>query len=79
MTTADAEETQPPEGTLPLRLTSKVVKGYGRGSNDLGIPTANLSREDIRSNLDKAGDSETSSSVDDLPTGMYGVCVFYIF
>ena len=32
---------------LPLRLTSSVVRGFGRGSRDLGIPTANLSRNEI--------------------------------
>jgi len=30
------------EGVLPLRITSKVVRGFGRGASDLGIPTANL-------------------------------------
>ena len=30
---------------LPIRLISKVVRGYGRGSKDLGIPTANVSRD----------------------------------
>ena len=53
----------PLEGILPLRLTSVVVRGYGRGSNDLGIPTANLSREKIKFNLENA-------SFDDLPTGV---------
>ena len=52
------------EGALPLRLTSVVVRGYGRGSTDLGIPTANLSREEIKFNL-------VDASFDDLPTGMY--------
>lgn len=56
------------EGTLPLRLTSVVVRGYGRGSNDLGIPTANLCRENIKFNLKNA-------SFDDIPTGIYwGFC-----
>mmetsp|Transcript_89257 Transcript_89257/g.182053 ORF Transcript_89257/g.182053 Transcript_89257/m.182053 type:complete len:188 (-) Transcript_89257:427-990(-) len=53
---------------LPLRLTSVVVRGYGRGSTDLGIPTANLSREEIKFNL-------IDASFDDLPTGIYwGFC-----
>lgn len=26
----------------PWRLVGKVVKGFGRGSKELGIPTANL-------------------------------------
>lgn len=33
--------------SFPLRLTSTVVRGFGRGSTELGIPTANLSREEI--------------------------------
>mmetsp|Transcript_28037 Transcript_28037/g.39491 ORF Transcript_28037/g.39491 Transcript_28037/m.39491 type:complete len:188 (+) Transcript_28037:90-653(+) len=47
---------------LPIRCVSKVVRGYGRGSSDLGIPTANLSRE---------GGSFSVGSFDDLPTGIY--------
>lgn len=51
---------------LPLRMTSKVVKGFGRGSTDLGIPTANLDREAGKFSLD---------SFEDLPTGIYwGFC-----
>jgi FAD synthase len=46
---------------LPIRMTSKVVRGFGRGSSDLGIPTANLCRE--------AG--SFSTSFDALPTGIY--------
>jgi FAD synthase len=46
---------------LPIRLISKVVKGFGRGSRDLGIPTANLSREDL----------QCSINFDDLPCGIY--------
>lgn len=57
-----ADQVGPLEGTLPLRLTSVVVRGYGRGSNDLGIPTANLCREKIKFNLENA-------SFDDIPTG----------
>lgn len=59
-----ADNVEPFERTLPLRLTSIVVRGYGRGSNDLGIPTANLSREKIKFNL-------VNASFDDLPAGMY--------
>jgi FAD synthase len=33
---------------LPIRMTSIVARGYGRGSTDLGIPTANLDRHHIR-------------------------------
>ena len=30
---------------LPFLVTGKVVKGFGRGSKDLGCPTANISSE----------------------------------
>ncbi|KAF5329281.1 hypothetical protein D9619_009439 [Psilocybe cf. subviscida] len=31
-----------PEAPYPLRIEGKVIKGFGRGSKELGIPTANL-------------------------------------
>ncbi|KAF7322309.1 Riboflavin kinase [Mycena chlorophos] len=31
-----------PEPPFPLRMEGKVIHGYGRGSKELGIPTANL-------------------------------------
>lgn len=49
---------------LPIRLISKVVRGYGRGSKDLGIPTANVSRDqDVL--------SCSCGDFDHLPTGIY--------
>ena len=36
----------------PLRLEGEVVKGYGRGSKLLGIPTANLPVEALGKALD---------------------------
>ena len=48
---------------LPLRMISEVVHGFGRGSSDLGIPTANLKREG-----GIFGDGV--GGFDDLPTGM---------
>lgn len=39
-----ADKGEPLEGTLPLRLTSVVVRGYGRGSNDLGRSYRSLSK-----------------------------------
>lgn len=47
--------------TLPIRMIGKVVRGFGRGSKDLGIPTANLDRANLQS----------STPFDDLPTGIY--------
>lgn len=31
-----------PEAPFPLRMAGKVISGFGRGSKELGIPTANL-------------------------------------
>ncbi|KAJ9133047.1 Riboflavin kinase [Pleurostoma richardsiae] len=31
-----------PEPPFPLRMEGKVISGFGRGSKELGIPTANL-------------------------------------
>ncbi|GME57498.1 Riboflavin kinase protein [Neofusicoccum parvum] len=31
-----------PEPPFPLKLSGKVIKGFGRGSKELGIPTANI-------------------------------------
>lgn len=47
------------DSKLPIRLTSTVVKGFNRGSKDLGIPTANLSR------------TLCNQSFDQLPCGIY--------
>jgi riboflavin kinase len=49
------------ESMLPIRMISTVVRGYGRGSKELGIPTANLDR----------GRIQTSVPFDALPTGIY--------
>jgi len=46
---------------LPIRFISKCCKGFGRGSKDLGIPTANVSKDDVSCTI----------SVDSLPTGIY--------
>ncbi|KAL2853412.1 riboflavin kinase-domain-containing protein [Aspergillus pseudoustus] len=31
-----------PESPFPIRLSGPVIKGFGRGSKELGIPTANI-------------------------------------
>ncbi|KAL4896267.1 putative riboflavin kinase [Aspergillus ambiguus] len=31
-----------PESPFPIRLAGPVIKGFGRGSKELGIPTANI-------------------------------------
>ncbi|GAB7360382.1 hypothetical protein MBLNU230_g8339t1 [Neophaeotheca triangularis] len=36
-----------PEPPFPLRLDGKVIKGFGRGSKELGIPTANIPLEGL--------------------------------
>ena len=35
-----------PEPPYPLRMEGKVISGFGRGSKELGIPTANLPVDD---------------------------------
>ena len=53
---------------LPLRLQSTVVRGFGRGSSDLGIPTANLDRSNCQAKSVPLG---TNPSLANLPTGIY--------
>ncbi|CAI7645688.1 unnamed protein product [Penicillium palitans] len=36
-----------PEPPFPIRLSGPVIKGFGRGSKDLGIPTANIPADDL--------------------------------
>ncbi|KAF2091597.1 riboflavin kinase [Saccharata proteae CBS 121410] len=36
-----------PEAPFPLKLSGKVIKGFGRGSKELGIPTANIPVEGL--------------------------------
>ncbi|KAI7871092.1 hypothetical protein BDF14DRAFT_1719895 [Spinellus fusiger] len=37
-----------PEAPYPFIIHGKVIKGYGRGSKELGIPTANLSEDALK-------------------------------
>ncbi|KAI8889549.1 Flavokinase-domain-containing protein [Backusella circina FSU 941] len=37
------------ETPYPISVSGKVVKGFGRGSKELGIPTANMSEEALES------------------------------
>lgn len=53
----------PVQSKLPIRMISTVVKGFGRGSSDLGIPTANLERAQA--------DFHSNTTFDELPTGIY--------
>ena len=53
---------------LPLRLQSVVVRGFGRGSSDLGIPTANLDRDNCQSKSVPTGSTPLMAN---LPTGIY--------
>ncbi|KAF9114357.1 riboflavin kinase [Mortierella sp. AM989] len=36
-----------PESPFPIKMSGTVIKGFGRGSKDLGIPTANLPEDAI--------------------------------
>ncbi|KAG0321187.1 riboflavin kinase [Linnemannia gamsii] len=42
-----------PEVPYPIKMNGTVIKGFGRGSKDLGIPTANLPEEAIAAQEDK--------------------------
>lgn len=55
--TRQASNREEIEKMLPLRVISKVIRGFGRGSKDLGIPTANLDPKEF--------------PLDDLPCGIY--------
>ncbi|KAJ9318966.1 hypothetical protein DTO271D3_554 [Paecilomyces variotii] len=47
-----------PEPPFPIRLSGPVIKGFGRGSKELGIPTANIPPDGL-------------SAYPDLQTGVY--------
>ena len=71
--TTKSQEQQPPPSSnnnnMPIRMISTVVRGFGRGSSDLGIPTANLSRDG--GSFGSSSSSDGGSSFDDLPTGKF--------
>ncbi|KAH9240425.1 hypothetical protein K456DRAFT_1825492 [Colletotrichum gloeosporioides 23] len=49
-----------PEAPFPLKMEGKVISGFGRGSKELGIPTANL-----------PVDSSQTPWIDDIKSGVY--------
>ncbi|KEY66861.1 hypothetical protein S7711_05215 [Stachybotrys chartarum IBT 7711] len=49
-----------PEAPYPYKMEGKVISGFGRGSKELGIPTANLPVDDT-----------VTSWIADLPSGVY--------
>ncbi|KAF4595630.1 Riboflavin kinase [Ophiocordyceps camponoti-floridani] len=49
-----------PEPPYPLRMEGNVIAGFGRGSKELGIPTANL-----------PVDAALTPWITDLPSGVY--------
>jgi riboflavin kinase len=53
-----------PTAPFPIRLSGPIIKGFGRGSAELGIPTANIDP----STLEAAGQSAIRSGV------YYGFC-----
>jgi riboflavin kinase len=73
---------------LPIRIVSRVVRGFGRGSKDLGIPTANLAcgggsgsnsadktQIALAPNSNNSARGGSSPTLEDLPTGIYwGFC-----
>ncbi|KAK5661947.1 hypothetical protein OQA88_10057 [Cercophora sp. LCS_1] len=49
-----------PSAPYPYRMAGTVISGFGRGSKELGIPTANL-----------PVDSAQTPWIDDIPSGVY--------
>lgn len=47
-------------GRAPIALEEEVVTGFGRGSKQMGVPTANLKPEDL-----------FAGPLDGLPLGVY--------
>jgi riboflavin kinase len=78
-TASSVDTTQKIEQMLPIRMVSRVVRGFGRGSTDLGIPTANLQREGLKMCTAPSPDDPVNGSspptFQDLPCGIYwGFC-----
>ncbi|KAB8345925.1 hypothetical protein FH972_022978 [Carpinus fangiana] len=48
-----------PESPFPIKLSGRIIKGFGRGSKDLGIPTANIPID----GLDVGGHTDIESGV----------------
>ncbi|OCK80907.1 riboflavin kinase [Lepidopterella palustris CBS 459.81] len=48
-----------PSAPFPLKLSGKIIKGFGRGSKELGIPTANIPL----SGLSVGGHSDLDSGI----------------
>ncbi|RPA72422.1 riboflavin kinase [Ascobolus immersus RN42] len=48
-----------PESPFPIRVSGPIIKGFGRGSSSLGIPTANIPI----AGLDVGGNSSLESGV----------------
>ena len=64
---SETEQKSEAPSVLPIRFTSVTTKGFGRGSKDLGIPTANLDRTQTR--------TFPELQFEDLPCGIYwGFC-----
>ena len=57
--TASATQRHPSAVEPTIVLSATVVKGFGRGSKDLGIPTANLAADAVR------------AAIADVPAGIY--------
>ncbi|KAM7192892.1 putative riboflavin kinase [Rhypophila sp. PSN 637] len=51
-----------PEPPFPYRMEGKVISGFGRGSKELGIPTANLPVDE---------NASTGGWITDIPSGVY--------
>jgi riboflavin kinase len=58
----------------PLLMRAKVVRGFGRGSAEMGLPTANLDPAEVSLNWQKEMNDDTID-VENIPLGVYfGYC-----
>lgn len=57
---------------LPIRMISTVIRGFGRGSSELGIATANLDLEHhLYMHRVESDSTRPMSSFEDIPCGIY--------
>jgi len=58
----------------PLHMRAKVVRGFGRGSAEMGLPTANLDPTEVSQNWQKDMNDD-SIDIKNIPMGVYfGYC-----
>jgi hypothetical protein len=67
------EHQQPPDKFTPIQICGTVVRGFGRGSKDLGIPTGSLLYPDWHSLILANMNSEAVSLTAEKLNSRYGI------